>query len=143
MDCLLCKKVLDLYHEGNLSDGLQLQVKAHLENCSACARDLQLLILADQIVEEEKALQSNPFLVTRIMTGISEREVDQLAYKSISAHQRFLRPVLISLSLAAAVTIGIFLGNLNSSSQISRPIPVELSLMNDAALESVTFFSQQ
>lgn len=142
MNCLLCQNNLDLYLEGKLSERLQIQVKAHLESCPDCSRGYQLLILADQVIEAEKESNSNPFLVTRIMTGIEVMEGSVSAYRRIPVYKRVLRPILISASLAAAVFSGILLGNSYFLTEKVREVPVELSYMNDAALESVAIYSQ-
>jgi hypothetical protein len=47
-----------------------------------------------------------------------------------------LKPVLITISIAAALLIGIMAGNIYQPSQ-QQQIPVELTYMDDAALESV------
>jgi len=141
MKCQLCQKELEAYHEGLLPEGTKAQVELHLSNCKECSEILQMLILADKVMSEEKSVQSNPFLSTRIMAGIEALEQAQASVQGIPAYQRLLKPVLISISVAAAIFIGVFAGNIYSPHQTLKAVPVEMAYMNDAALESVSMFS--
>jgi len=142
MNCQLCQKESDAYHEGKLPEGLRIQVETHLECCQYCSESYQLWAMANEVMEAEKAVASNPFLVTRIMTGIEEMEHEGAARLKIPAYQRVLKPILISASLAAAIFIGVFVGSTYLPTETGQRIPVELSYMNDAALESVDLYSQ-
>jgi len=142
MNCQLCQNEFDAYREGTLPDGTRIQVEKHLKSCSVCFESFQLLTLANEVMDAESKVQSNPFLVTRIMSGIEEMEQKSGSYQHISAYQKVLRPILISASLAAAIFVGVVVGSLYLSTESNQRIPVELSYMNDAALESVDLFSQ-
>ena len=142
MNCQLCQKELDAYREGRLPEGIRIQVETHLGDCKECVESYQLISLADKVIDEEKRLQSNPFLVTRIMAGIEELGQNHESYKRISAYQKVLKPVLISVSIAVAIFIGVVAGNIYLPTQQTNKLPVEMTYMNDAALESVELFSQ-
>jgi anti-sigma factor RsiW len=137
MNCKLCQNELETYREGRLPEGIRIQVEAHLETCNHCAEAFQLLQIADKVMNEEKGEQSNPFLATRIMAEIDAME----QVHNVPAYQKVLKPVLISVSIAAAVLIGVVTGNLDNTLQPVNNVPVELSYMNDAALESVDMFA--
>jgi predicted anti-sigma-YlaC factor YlaD len=143
MNCQLCQKELDAYREGKMPDGMKVQVEAHLENCNVCSEYYKMTILAHKVMNEEKTLQSNPFLSTRIMAGIDELEQQKTSVQSIPMFQKVLKPVLISISVAAAISIGVFMGSITSPKQTKNTIPVEMAYMNDAALESVNMFSNE
>ena len=143
MNCSLCQKELEAYREGRLPDGIRIQVKLHLENCKECTELYRLENLADKVMNEVKALQSNPFLSTRIMAGIDVLERNRESHKHIPAYQKVLTPFIIGLSVAAAVLIGVVVGNINKPTLPSNAIPVEMSYMNDAAIESVDLLSNQ
>lgn len=142
MNCQLCQNEFDAYREGTLPDGTRIQMEKHLKSCSVCSESFQLLVLANKVMETEMKVQSNPFLVTRIMAGIEEMEQKSGSFQHISAYQKVLRPILISTSLAAAIFTGVLVGSAYLSTESEREIPVELSYLNDAALESVDLFSQ-
>ena len=99
-------------------------------------------MLANKVMEAEKETLSNTFLVTRIMSGIEEMDNKGETYSQHTAYLKALKPILISVSLAAAIFIGILIGNIYFPADSTRKIPVELSYMNDAALESVEIYSQ-
>ncbi len=50
---------------------------------------------------------------------------------------RILKPALMTVSMAAAIFFGIMLGNLSQPVTDRVKIPVELALIDDAAIESV------
>jgi anti-sigma factor RsiW len=136
-------KEIEAYREGRLPDGIRDLVKLHLESCKDCAELYRLVMLADKVMNEEKGLHSNPFLSTRIMAGIDELERKRESHKPIPAYLKVLKPFIIGLSVAAAILIGVVVGNINNPTLPSNAIPVEMSYMNDAAIESVDLLSNQ
>jgi anti-sigma factor RsiW len=133
MNCELCQKDLEAYHEGKLPEGMKVQVKVHLESCAECAEAYQLISITNMVMNEERNLQSNPFLYTRIIAGI---EALDLEHKE-PAYRKVLKPALIIVSVAAAVFIGVMTGSIYKPSMPANRIPVEMTYMNDGALESV------
>ncbi len=142
MNCQLCQRELDGYREGTLPEGIRIQVESHLGECKTCAESFQLIGLANEVMDEEKRMQSNPFLVTRIMTGIEELEQERKIHLRIPVYQKVLKPVLISVSIAAAIFIGVLAGSSYLPTQPISKLPIEMTYMNDAALESIDLFSQ-
>lgn len=138
MNCELCKKELDAYLEGRLPEGIRGQVEAHLAGCPGCTESYRLLMVANMVMDEEKVLEPNPFLATRVMAGIEELE-----QKRVPVYQKVFKPGLLSVLVAAAVFIGVVTGNIYKPVKDTNKIPVELSYMNDAALESVDVFANQ
>ena len=141
MNCQLCQKELDAYQEGILPEGITLQVKAHLESCKNCAQSYQLISMADKVMNEEKSMQSNPFLVTRIMSGIEELEQNRESLLPVPAYQKMVKTLLVSVSMAAAIFIGVVAGSNYTPTKPANNLPIEMTYMNDAALESVDLFS--
>ncbi len=142
MNCVLCQKELDAYCEGTLPDGIRIQVETHLGNCKECAKSYHVISISNRVIEEEKRLHSNPFLITRIMAGIEEREQRPESTRRLPVYQKMLKPVLIGVSIAAAIFIGVMAGNIYLPTQSTNNFPVEMLYMNDAALESVELFSE-
>jgi len=139
MNCQLCQKESDAYREGKLPHDLRTQIEAHLEVCEKCQESYNLQILADKVINYEKDLLPNPFISTRIMSSIENLESP--GYSRISLLGRVLKPALITVSLAAAIFYGILIGNIYQPYGSSRQIPVELSLIDDAAIESVNILT--
>jgi len=141
MNCQLCQKESDAYREGKLPPDTRTQVEAHLKVCEKCAESYRLQTLAERVINHEKEILSNPFLSTRIMTGIENIETP--GYKTIPAFRRILKPALVSVSLAAAILYGVMVGNIYQSVQSKNSIPVELALIDDATIESVNILSNE
>ena len=141
MNCQLCQKELDAHQEGILPEGIRTQVEAHLESCINCAQSYQLIRIADKVMDEEKSMQSNPFLVTRIMSGIEELEQNRESLLHIPVYQKMVKTLLVSVSMAAAIFIGVVAGSNYTPTKPANSLPIEMTYMNDAALESVELFS--
>lgn len=136
MNCELCQRKMDAYREEKLSPDMKALVEDHIRSCSECAGILRMGILADKVIEREKQLEPDPYLSTRVIGLIESSE-----NKAETGFITILRPVLMTLSLAAAVFFGIVLGNLTRTSGNFQPIPVELALINDSAMESIEVLS--
>ncbi len=142
MNCRLCQKELDAYQEGVLPEGTRSQVENHLGECKECSESFKLVGLANKVMADEKSMQSNPFLVTRIMANIGELGNNQAGYQPIPFYQKVLKSALVAFSVAAAIFLGIMEGNFNTPTQSTTKLPVEMTYMNDVVLESVDLLSQ-
>ena len=139
MNCQLCQLELDAYCEGRLPDNIRSQVEIHLESCIKCAESYRIIILSNRIFKEEREVKSNPFLSSRIMAEIENQEKHYMDRETV--YTRIIRPGLIIGSMAAAILIGIFLGNFSSNSQ--NTIPDELAMIDDSAIESIIMLSNE
>lgn len=138
MNCNLCKQELDAYREGRLPEGIRTQVENHLGNCNTCNDIYKMELLANRIMSDERETQADPFLATRVMT-----KIEALEKLPVPVYKKVLRPALISVSLAAAMFMGILVGNVYQPISKTEKLPVELSYANDAALESVDLLSNK
>jgi predicted anti-sigma-YlaC factor YlaD len=141
MNCQLCQKELNAYRDGKLSDDMRTQVEAHLKLCAECAESYGIESLADTIINQEKVISPDNYLSAKIMARIENAE--ETDYRTISPLTRILRPVLIMSSLAAAIFIGVIIGNIYRPTDRNMSRPVELALIDDAAIESVDVLSNQ
>ena len=141
MNCQLCQKESDAYREGRLPADTRTQVETHLRVCKKCAESYKLQTLAERVINKEKELLPNPFLQTRIMAQIENLETSR--NRVIPTYMRALRPAVITTSLAAAIFLGVIMGNIYKPSSSAKTIPVELSLINDATIESVDILSNE
>ena len=139
MNCQLCQENLEAYQEGKLPSDMMTQVESHLKKCDPCKMLFEIQILAGRVMSVEKETAANPFLATRVMAQIERLDAEREENTPLGA--RILRPVLITLSLAAAVFFGIMLGNLSRPVGNFSKVPLELALINDASLESVGILS--
>jgi hypothetical protein len=114
---------------------MKTQVESHLAGCKECTDIYVLQILSDRVIGEEKSLLPDPFLSTRILAGIEKSESPR--YETFPVITRVLRPALLTLSLAAAVFLGVIIGNIYKPAGMVKIIPVEMALIDDASLESI------
>jgi hypothetical protein len=141
MNCQLCQKELIAYYEDKLSESMKTLVKAHIEGCTICTEQYHHLIIADKVISEEKGIEPNPFLATRIMA-----EIEMIGKEQVSitlGYQKIFKPALITVSLTAAILAGIFMGNIYNPVHKQNKIPAEMAFMNDAEIESVNLFSNE
>jgi anti-sigma factor RsiW len=143
MNCKFCKQKLVEYIEGKLPVDVKVQIEQHLLDCNECAEELKIISIAEKTIDNEKAIESNPFLITRVMAGIEEIELRKIEKQSVPAFQKVLQPILITVSLAAALFIGIIAGNLYHTKQTVSDVPTELAYMDDASLESINLLANE
>ena len=141
MNCQLCQKEMDAYRDGKLPRDIMTQVESHLKACETCSGIYGLQVLAEKVMEQEKELQPDYFLTTRVMTRIDSLKGS--GYNPATAFIRVLKPVLVTASMAAAIFFGIMLGNLSRPFTERERIPVELALIDDSTIESVNILSNE
>lgn len=141
MNCRQCIHEIDSFHDETLAPELRTQVLAHLKECSACAEIYRLQVLIDEVIEQEKEMLPDPFLSTRINSRIENMNGREPVPGIFT--NRLLKPVLITLSMAAAIFMGIILGNLAVTSRQPVALPAELALINDAGLENIEMFTSE
>jgi predicted anti-sigma-YlaC factor YlaD len=140
MNCKLCQQELEAYLEGRMPEGLKAQVETHLANCVECKTKYQLISIAEKTIKDEKQLEVNPFIATRVMNSIEELEKKE-EFRA-PAYQKVLKPILIGFSIAVAILIGVLEGGIYKPYHTTG-IPSELVYINDAAIESVSMFSKE
>ncbi|HLN20889.1 MAG TPA: zf-HC2 domain-containing protein [Bacteroidales bacterium] len=137
MECRQCREKIDDYIEGRLEADERLSFREHLDSCSKCREHFNIHLLADRIIAEEKNSEPGFYLTDRIMTGI-ENAKEQPSSPVI----RILRPVAVTISVAAAIFAGVVIGSINGKSN-KKTVPMELSLMNDRNIESLDVLSAE
>jgi hypothetical protein len=98
------------------------------------------MTLASKVIDFEKKEESNPFLSTRVMTAIENMETSARLSRNPSFAGRFLKPALITVTITAAVFLGILAGNIGRSKTISSAVPEEIAYLNDSDLESLNLY---
>lgn len=131
MNCSICRERMDQYVEGQLGNGDKLSFESHLQACPECRKILNLQVLADRIITEEKKTVPDFFLSGRIMAGIRSLEKE-----NVPVLTRFLKPALATISVAAAIMAGVLIGSIPGRT-VMMSAPIELVLMNDAEMEFV------
>jgi len=132
MNCELCHKEFDAWHKDRLTPAMRDQVESHLKTCSECNEFYRIQILTDRVIAGEKDLQVNPYISARVMAEIENRQAEGKA-----SFPRILRPVLITVSMVAAVFLGVMMGSIPQRNLNGNELPVELALIDDAELELI------
>lgn len=109
MKCKTVQRKMISYSELEFKDKEQEAFFEHISSCQSCNHLYEELQLTYQLIEKKEVLPENPFLLTRIMQKIEERNSEKEAV--IPVYQRILQPVLLSLLLLVGIFGGIQMGN--------------------------------
>ena len=106
MKCRMIKRRLSAFIDGELDASLNEQINTHLQRCLDCQNAWHAANQAWDMLDVLPEPKTVPYLYTRIKARIA----------SIKVYDPFhwMRNVLVPLSTAAAVALGIFLGSLAS-----------------------------
>ena len=140
MNCKICQEEIDKYLEGSLPGGSRQQFEQHLEICEECSDRLRIVKVADIVISEEKSIESNPFLSTRIMAMLEEEELKRSVSISDAITGRIFKPVLISVVIAISVILGVGIGNLNNAEYLFKQVPDEITYIDDTVIESLYIY---
>lgn len=143
MKCTDLHKDLIFYLDDELTPERKAAVNHHLKGCSKCAAFLKELEASWRIIEREKNVDTNPFLLTRIEARLQEQKHATTAKGWVLVPQRIAQPVFFSLLLVVAIYGGIKLGespvNVGQDEKIENQL--YLDDFNSEPIES--FLTQQ
>jgi hypothetical protein len=137
MNCSVCQKNLKDYLAGSLPEDMQSQMHRHIQECADCQMAYSVQLLTEKVIATEVSEQSDPFLATRVMAKIETLGKESHVDPDFSVFKRILQPAIVVTSLAAAIVVGIFVGNLYSRAMHSNAVPEELVLLDDTSIESL------
>jgi len=131
-NCKLLHENVFAYVEKDLPPVLLQQLDKHVAECAECAAmvaDFKSVLI---LLEEQKSNEPRPFAETRIMQGIESR-LEKRQKSASSVFGRILQPALISAGVAAALTIGFFIGSdfAGTTSQYSQNEEMTESVRSD------------
>ncbi len=136
MKCKILNNDLILYAEDSLPSERRDTLESHLKECSECREFLVFLRESMVIIEQDKVVDHNPFLYTRIMAKLEPKE----RY----SHVKKLIPALtFSLILLAGIFVGIDLGKyfFGNNPPYSADLHEEIRYLDDIKQEPIeTFF---
>jgi hypothetical protein len=92
------------------------------------------------IIQEEKKITPDSFLADKVMDIIHKDNARVDEDKVVFMFPSILRKVAYTISVAAAVYIGIVAGNFYLAED---SLPAEMSYMNDAQIEAVNLFTNE
>jgi len=107
--CELLQKDLFAYLEQELPPDRIQHLDHHISECTECNRILAEFKSMMALMDEQKSIEPRPFAETRIKQGIESRLVKRQK-SARSVFGRILQPAILSVGVAAALAIGIFIG---------------------------------
>ncbi|WP_321298364.1 zf-HC2 domain-containing protein [Marinifilum fragile] len=137
MNCKDLKSKLIFYVEGELSTDEMRSFRHHLNHCKECSNSVSLLKETFGAIEKEKAMEVNPYLLSKTMNRLKEQERGQYESKL----SQVLRPVFIGFMFMVAIGGGIFMG----ANFAGEPSPIQHSdlidpYFNEMQGESIEMF---
>jgi len=141
MKCKKIHKKLIFYIDGDLSSKENKKIEEHLSSCKNCSRLYSEMKSSMEIIQDEKSIETNPYLYTRIKQQLNN--INENATKPIFAIQRLkmLQPIMVSFLIAVGIFIGVSIGN-NFPLQENNiaDTQTELNYINDLQQEHVEYF---
>ena len=89
--------------------------------------------LVEQFIMEEKTIEHNPFLSTRVMVALENRE--DMKVRQLSP---VWRTAIVAIAFAAAVVTGVSAGSLYNSGEKKA----DVVLVSDDAMEHFAFYNE-
>lgn len=142
--CQIVHENLFAYTEGSLPDAIKGQFDAHISGCTECANVLSGFYSLLNTIDDQKSIEPRPFAETRILQGIESR-LEASRRSRIPVFNKVLQPAIISIGIAAAIAIGLFIGyeGANVRHELNRQktesVRTDLNLPDMIYEESYTF----
>jgi predicted anti-sigma-YlaC factor YlaD len=126
MDCRNVKDNMLDYAEGKTSAELRNAMSEHLNSCAGCEGYFKTVLEFLAVVEKEKAIPVNPFLITRIEAKLkSGNEIPVLSLRTRFLRSYYYYAAVIIIALTIGVFTGKQLGNLLNINQNNTVISSE------------------
>ena len=106
MNCGQVRRLLPSFLDEELSGRVRESVASHLASCPACRNELDGLKVDIDLLEKAARPQVTPFLVTRVMAEIRERE-----RPVPHGFRRLVGSLAATLVVAVSIGAGVFLGS--------------------------------
>jgi hypothetical protein len=129
MNCKETEKNIIFYIEHQLPPDKQKELEEHLAKCSKCNAKHQFIQKTLQALENEKKLDVNPFISTKIIAQTQTKN-------SKNIFSKILQPVFITSLVIFALFIGYFLAN-NLNTLQYQNIQTEYSQNTDSLMNYV------
>ena len=141
MKCKKIHKNLIFYIDGDLSSKENKEIEEHLSSCKNCSRLYSEIKSSMGIIQNEKSIETNPYLYTRIKQQLNN--INENTTKSVFAIQqkKLFQPIMVSFLIAVGIFIGVSIGN-NYPIQENNiaDTQTELNYINDLQQEHIEYF---
>jgi len=106
MNCGQVRRLLPPFLDEELSGGMRQKIASHLASCPTCRTEVEALKADMGLLEQVGTPEVSPFLVTRVMAEIRQREnhVPQ-------GFARLVRAVSVALVVAVSIGAGVVFGS--------------------------------
>ena len=137
MNCSTCQENMNAFLSGFFPKEIKNSFLEHLEACDACKAVYSASIITDEVIKSEVAVQSNPYLSTRIMAEIAQQDKTLKLKVFSTVFKKMFQPAMVTLTLSTAVIFGIMVGKIYLNSDVKKTVPEELVYLDDASIESL------
>lgn len=121
MKCAKFKRFLPLFLEGQLSPKQSLEIKAHLDKCADCSKEVVFLKETWDLIEEYKPAVSSPNFKANFWKRLAEEELSFEKKKVFIFPGVRLRLIPVFTALAAILIFSsVYLANYFSEKNIQR-----------------------
>jgi predicted anti-sigma-YlaC factor YlaD len=126
MDCRLVKENMLDYAEGKASIDFSNSIIEHLHTCDSCKSYYRVVLDFLKVIDAEKAVAVNPFLLTRIEEKIkADNETSSISIGSRILKTYYYYAAVIIIGLTIGVYTGTQLGSLLNKNENKTVITSE------------------
>ncbi len=144
MDCKNISKKLIFYAENNLPEQDKKLVEKHISSCNKCKQELLIIQQAFGIINDEKNLQVNPYIYTRIMAKTEQKNTSKII-------KYVFRPVAVSMIILMGIWFGHKASDIYFKNQENNILTEEqqfteqneIYVVNDISYEDYYFITNQ
>jgi predicted anti-sigma-YlaC factor YlaD len=109
MDCYYFRDNILAFAEKDLPSPAMSEMDRHLMECTECSLLYAEFSHVAKYLEEEKAVETRPYVETRIWEGMNSR-LERKRINPMNWLVRNLQPAFISIAVISAIAIGILIG---------------------------------
>jgi anti-sigma factor RsiW len=134
VNCKLIRNQLIGYLDDKIDNDRRKEIEAHLKDCSHCSEFLIRLEKVYNLINEEKQVQHDPYMFTRIMARLEDR-------KPVILRNRF-RMAFQTVAYIAIIVTGIYSGiligkNFTNYSPVSADYQNEIYYLDELQHENM------
>ena len=131
MDCKEVHNKMVFFLEGSLSDYDKQLTNSHIMQCNDCKLYASRIENMLEIINKQKRIEPKPFLHTRVMAKIENKEVNRAIF-----YRRVLQPIILSAIVLFAIFGGFTIGKSYISNSTSTQVN-ETYYWNDFSQEPI------
>ena len=116
MKCKKVRKKLLIFLDGELPEKQKIEIRNHLNGCTDCLNQIDVLSKLLDISIKPKRIESSPYLWNKLSLRIAEYESSQNLFSAFfETMARYAVPAAVIVIFLSGIFIGIFLGSFPNS----------------------------